>query len=85
MVKIIIFPIADGKVKLSGEDQDLRTSTLIRDSPDRGEERDKVWRESDELSSPTSHQGDSTLDDAEAKNDFWSITGDFIYRHHVGP
>ena len=22
-------------------------------------------------------------DDAEAKNDFWSIAGDFIYRHHV--
>ena len=30
-------------------------------------------------------QGDSTRDDAEAKNDFWSITGDFIYRHHVEP
>ena len=27
----------------------------------------------------------STLDDAEAKNDFWSIAGDFIYRHHVEP
>ena len=24
-------------------------------------------------------------DDEEAKNDFWSITGDFIYRHHVEP
>ena len=24
-----------------------------------------------------------TRDDAEAKNDFWSITGDFISRHHV--
>ena len=21
----------------------------------------------------------------EAKNDFWSIAGDFIYRHHVAP
>ena len=31
-----IFPIAVGTVKLSGGDQDLRTSTLIRDSPDRG-------------------------------------------------
>ena len=28
-------------------------------------------------------QDDSTLDDAEAKNDFWSIIGDFICRHHV--
>ena len=27
----------------------------------------------------------TTLDDAEARNDFWSITGDFICRHHVEP
>ena len=26
-----------------------------------------------------------TRDDAEASNDFWSIEGDFIYRHHVEP
>ena len=35
-----IFPIADGTVKISGGDHDLRTSTLIRDSPDRGEEQE---------------------------------------------
>ena len=29
-----ISPVADGTVKISGEDQDLRTSTLFRDSPD---------------------------------------------------
>ena len=34
-----IFPVADDTVKLSGEDQVLRTSTLIRDRPDRGEEQ----------------------------------------------
>ena len=28
---------------------------------------------------------DTTLDDAEAKNHFWSVTGDFIYPHHVEP
>ena len=26
-----------------------------------------------------------TRDDEEAKNDFWTITGEFIYRHHVVP
>ena len=26
-----------------------------------------------------------TKEDAEARNDFWSIEGDFIYRHHVEP
>ena len=42
-----IFPVADGTVKVSGEDQDLRTSTLIRESPDRGEEQDNLRGESD--------------------------------------
>ena len=28
---------------------------------------------------------DSTRDDAETKNDFWSVMGDFIYRHQVEP
>ena len=31
------FPVVDGTVKLSGGDQVLRTSTLIRDRPERGE------------------------------------------------
>ena len=34
-----IFPVEDGTVKLFGGDQVLRTSTLIRDRPDRGEEQ----------------------------------------------
>ena len=34
------FPVADGTVKISGEDQRLRKSTLIRDRPDRREEQD---------------------------------------------
>ena len=28
-----IFPVADGRIKLSGVDQDLRTSTLIQERP----------------------------------------------------
>ena len=46
-----IFAIADGTVKLSGGDQVLRTSTLIRDRPDRGEEEGNVQGESDSSSS----------------------------------
>ena len=30
-------------------------------------------------------QEDSTRDYEEAKNDFWTITREFIYRHHVEP
>ena len=31
-----IFPVADGRINFSGRDQELRTSTLIRDYPIRG-------------------------------------------------
>ena len=30
-------------------------------------------------------QPEATKDDAEARNDFWSIQGDFIYRHLIEP
>ena len=80
-----IFPVADGTVNISGGDQRLRTSTLIRGRSDRGEEQEILQGESDGLSSPKPLQDDSTRDDAEAKNDFWSVTGDFIYRHHMEP
>ena len=80
-----IFPVADGTAKISGGDQDLRTSILIRDRPERGEEQEVLRGKSDGLSSPTPLQDDFALDDAEAKNDFWSATGDFICRHHVEP
>ena len=73
-----VFPVEDGTDKTLGGDRRLRPSTLIRDRPGRGEEQEVFRGESDELSSPTPHQDDSTLDDAEAENDFWTITGDFI-------
>ena len=62
-----IFPVADATVKISGGDQRLRTSTLIRDSPDRGEEQEVLRGESDG-SSPTPRQ-DSSWCDGEANND----------------
>ena len=80
-----MFPVADGTVKIFGRDQRLRTSALTRDSPERGEEQEILQGKSDELHSPTPLQEDSTRDDAEAKNDFWTIAGEFIYRHHVVP
>ena len=50
----LIFPIADGTVKISGGDQ-MRISTFIRDSPARGEEQDNLRGEADGSSS-TPHQ-----------------------------
>ena len=32
-----IFPIADGRIKTPGQDQELRTSTLVRHRPIQGE------------------------------------------------
>ena len=76
------FPIADGRIKTLGEDQELRTSTLIRPPPIQGEGHVDFLGES-EGSFPQLH--DSLPDAGEAMNDFWSMSGSFIYRHHVEP
>ena len=57
--------------------------TLIRDRPDRGEEQGNLQGEYDGSSSTPLR--DSSPDDGEARNDFWSISGNLIYRHHVRP
>ena len=77
-----IFPVADRRIKLYGEDQELRTPTLIREHPIRGEGHRDFLGES-ERSFPPPH--DSLPDAGEATNDFWSMSGNFIYRHHVEP
>ena len=46
-IEKFVFPVADGTVKVSGGDRRLSTSTLIWDSPDRGEEQDILRGESD--------------------------------------
>ena len=79
----IILSIADGTVKLSGGDQVLRTSTLIRDRPDRGEGHGNLQGESDGSSS--TQLQDLSLYDGEAGKDLWSSSGNYIYRHHVEP
>ena len=76
-----VFPIADGRIKTPGEDQALRTSTLIRPRPNRGEGHVDFFGESGSLPQPQ----DSLPDAGEAINDFWSMSGSFIYRHHVKP
>ena len=63
-----IFPVADGRIKLSGGDQNLRTSTLIRDHPIRGESHIDFLGESEGSPPPLPH--DSFPDAGEAINDF---------------
>ena len=66
--------------KLPGGDQELRTSTLIRHRPIRGESHvDFLGEPEGSLPQPQ----DSFPDAGEAINDFWSMSGNFIYRHHV--
>ena len=77
-----IFPIADGRIKTPGGDQKLRTSTLIRHRPIQGESNIDFLGESEGSLPPPQ---DSFPDADEAINDFWSMSGNFIYRHHVEP
>ena len=77
-----IFPIADGRIKTPGGDHELRTSTLVRHRPIQGESNIDFLGES-EKSLPQPH--DSIPDAREAINDFWSMSGSFIFRHHVEP
>ena len=78
-----IFPAADGRIKLSGGDQELRTPTFVREHPIRGEcQRDFLGKSE---GSPPLPPQDSLPDAGEAINDFWSMSGNFIVRHHVEP
>ena len=77
-----IFPFADGRIKLPGGDQDLRTSPLVRHRPIQGESNiDFLGKPEGSLPPPQ----DSLPDAGEAINDFWSMSGNFKYRHHVEP
>ena len=74
--------IAHGRIKLLGGDQDLRTSTLVRHRPIRGESHVDFLGELEGSHLPPQ---DSFPDAGEAINDFWSMSGNFKNRHHVEP
>ena len=55
---------------------------MIREQPIRGgSQRDSLGESEGSLAPPQ----DSLPDAGEAINDFWSMSGNFIYRHHVEP
>ena len=56
---------------------------MIREHPIQGESHVDILGES-EVSPPPLPQ-DSYPDAGEARNDFWSMSGKFIFRHHVEP
>ena len=61
----------------------MRKSTLIRYRPIQGESNIDFLGGSE--GSPSPLPQDSTPDNGEARNDSWSMSGNFIYRHHVEP
>ena len=75
------FPVADERIKFGGGDQELRTPTLIREHPIRGESQRDFLGES-EGSLPPLPQ-DSLPDAGEAITDFWSMSGNFKNSNHV--
>ena len=85
--KDVILPKSGEKYKFTvqpyGGDQGLRTSTLIRNQFVRGESRQGFLESIG--SPPTAYFHDSYPDAGEAGDDFWAISGDSIYRHHVEP
>ena len=77
-----IFPVADGTVKIFWRRSGSENIHLNPGQPrERGEEQD-ILRGEPEGCSSTPRQ-DASWYDGEAKIDFWSISGDFIYSHHV--
>ena len=78
-----IFPFEDGLKTFIVGDQEPRTSTLIRDHPIRGKGQRVFPGESEGSPLPPPH--DSLPVAGEARNDFWSMSGNFMYRHHVEP
>ena len=72
-----IFPVADGTAKLPGTDYEFRVPTPRREQTERSEVFSEKLQGEPGESQPT-----ETADDAEARADFRSIQGDFIYRHH---
>ena len=72
-----IVPLAEGAAKLLGRDYEFRETTLRRKEIVRSENLKGEFQGEPEEFQPTELE-----DDAEARVDFWSIQGDFIYRHH---
>ena len=79
--EFIIFQIADGTAKLFGRNYGVRESTLRREQLVGSEDLREDLQGYSEKSQPI----DETKDDAEARNYFWLMEGDFNYRHHIEP
>ena len=81
-----ICPVTDGRIKFVGGNQKLRTSTLTRAHPIRGEDQRNCLGDLGESEgSPPPLPQDSFPDAGEAISDFCSMSGNFTNHHHVEP
>ena len=76
------FFVADGTAQPHGRDEVLGKSFFIRNQVVRGASR-QDFQDVTIGSPPTTYFQDSFPDAGEVRNDFLSISGDFMYRHHV--
>ena len=72
------FPIADGRIKHFGGDQELRTSTLVRHRPVQGESHVDFVGESEGSLQPP-HGSFLNVEE----NDFWSLSGNFTTQSQI--
>ena len=77
-MKISFSQVADGTVKISGGDQRLRASTLIRRRPERGEEQEIPQGESGGLSPSHIEKHTYIVGCVDGKHidDHWNVDGD---------
>ena len=75
-----VFPVADGSAQLSGRDYEFQEPTLGRESTVR---RENLSGESH--GDREEFRLEELEDDAEAREDSWSIQGYFICCHHIEP
>ena len=78
-----VFPIADRTVKTPGGDRRLRTST--KPGTAQTEEKNKIIFEENQKGLLQLHVKTHRGMMMKPKSDLWSISGDFICRHHVEP
>ena len=72
--------VADDTAKSSGRDHEFQELALWREPTVRSEDFSRELQ-----GEPEGPQSTESKDDAEARKGFWSIQGDFIYRHHNVP
>ena len=76
-----IFPCADGAVMLTGEREEIRTSTSAQDQFDQGGEDHLGYLVGEADGTDPANQPQT--DKNKARNDVWSISGDYVFQHYV--